>query len=287
MVTTVTITGSGTPMIAPGRAGPGALVRHDDTLIQVDAGRATTLRLAEAGIGLNELDALLITHHHSDHLLGLTDLLITRWMANGPGPYTALPVHCPTGPAVDYLEHLFDHLQPDIDSRRGVSGYVDDPHPRVEVFDPLGHGVVEIARFGEVLIETTAVDHGDLAPAVGFRFTTPDGVVVVSGDTQVCVGVESLARGADIVVHEAFSAEMMRRRGAAPSRVENLAHHHAEAREVGEMASRVDVPELVVTHLIPPPETADEVELFASEIRAGGYEGTLTIADDLFVAKLG
>ncbi|MGI9599083.1 MAG: MBL fold metallo-hydrolase, partial [Acidimicrobiales bacterium] len=262
----VTITGSGTPLVTAGRAGPGALVRHGDTAIQVDAGRATALRVTEAGLPITELDALLVTHHHSDHLLGIPDLVLARWIANGPAPCPALPVHCPEGPVVDYLAHLFDEIGPDIDSRRGVTGYPDDPHPAILAFDAPTHSPTEVARYGDVLIEATTVDHGDLEPAVAFRFSTADGAIVVSGDTQVCPALEELARGADILVHEAFAGALLVRRGAPEGFIENLRHHHAESRKVGEMAARLEVPTLVITHMIPGPASPEETALFHDEI---------------------
>lgn len=281
MTTSVTITGSGTPLLVGGRAGPGALIRHDDTFVQVDAGRATTMRLTEAGVPLTEIDAVLVTHHHSDHILGLTDLFLTRWVENGPRPYDPPAVHCPAGAAVEYLEHLFDHLRPDLENRRSVSGYPDDPHPKVEPFDAPASGTVHVADVGSISIDAALVDHGDLAPAVAYRFTTPDGVIVVSGDTCECPAVEDLAKGADVLVHEVLSSVLLTERGAPVSLIEKLSHHHTEAALLGAMAARLDTPVLIATHLVPPPANADQRAVFEREIRSGGFTGTLTIADDL------
>jgi len=263
MTTTVTITGSGTPLLAPERAGPGALIRHDDTLVQVDVGRATTLRLTEAG---------------------LTSL--TEWVQNGPQPYDPPPVHCPAGPAVDYLEHLFDHLGPDLESRRSVSGYPDDPHPRIVPFDVSTTGPIHVAEIGAISVDAALVDHGDLAPAVAYRFTTPDGVIVISGDTCACPAVEDLAQGADVLVHEVLSSALLAARGAPPSLIEKLAHHHTEAKALGALAARIDTPALVATHLVPPPVDADQQAVFEQAIREGGYTGNLTIAKDLHTTTL-
>lgn len=287
MTTSVTITGSGTPILAPGRAGPGTLIRHDDTLVQVDAGRATTLRLAEAGVSaLTDIDAVLVTHHHSDHVLGLTDLFLTRWVHNGPRPYDPPTVHCPVGGAVDYLEHLFDHLRPDIESRRGVSGYPDDPHPRIVPFEAPPTGVVRVLDVGAISIDATVVDHGDLAPAVAYRFTTPDGVVVVSGDTCACSAVEELAKGADVLVHEVFAGGLLTTRGTPPAIIERLAHHHTEAALLGAMAARLDTPTLVATHMVPSPANDDDRAFFEHAIRDAGFTGDLTIANDLHTTTI-
>lgn len=286
MSTIVTITGSGTPMVSPGRAGPGVLIRTDDTMLQIDAGRATTLRITEAGADLTQLSALLLTHHHSDHLLGIADIVLTRWAAHGKAGCPPLDVYCPAGPAVDYVEHLFERLEPDIESRTIVSGYPIRPEPAVTSFEPTTDSAVDVVTVGDIHIEAVAVDHGDLAPAVAYRFTTPDGTAVVSGDTTICPQLEWFASGADVLVHEAFSSDMMLAKGQPQSRVQNLAHHHADAREVGGLAARAGVPELIITHMVPSPQTPSEVETFERAIRTGGYTGNLTIAEDLHTTTI-
>ena len=209
MATDVMITGSGIPLPSPGRAGAGALVRHDGTMIQVDAGPATTFRLTEAGVDITELAGLVITHHHSDHLMGIPDLVLTRWIRNGARPCPALPIHCPAGHAVDYVESLFHNLQPDIEARIGLAGFPDRPDPAVHPFEPQ-QTPTKVATFGAVLVESVLVEHGGVRPAVAYRFTTPDGVVVISGDTRACDAVERLATGADILVHEVLrSAKLL------------------------------------------------------------------------------
>lgn len=285
MTTTVTITGSGTPMPSPGRAGPGALIRHLDTAIQIDAGRATALRLADAGVALPGLDALLVTHHHSDHMLGITDLVLSRWISNGPGPCPSLPIHCPAGPAERFVGSLFDQLGADIASRRAQLPYVDGPEPVVIPFEATAEPTL-VAKYGEIAIHAVIVDHGDLEPAVCFRLTTPDGVVLISGDTRVCDALEQLAAGADLLVHEAFSPDLMARRGIPAPGIANFAHHHADVGEVGALAARLDVSELVVTHMIPSPTNAEETGVFTDAIRGAGFVGDLTIADDLFTTTI-
>jgi ribonuclease Z len=85
MTTKITVTGTGVPHVSPGRAGAGVLVECGDVRLQFDAGNATSLRLIEAGVHTNELSALFITHHHSDHLTGLTDVLFSRWLESHRG----------------------------------------------------------------------------------------------------------------------------------------------------------------------------------------------------------
>ena len=285
MATSVMITGSGIPLPSPGRAGAGALVRHDGTLIQVDAGPATTFRLTEAGVDITELAGLVITHHHSDHLMGIPDLVLTRWIRNGAHPCPPLPIHCPAGHAVGYVETLFDNLQPDIEARIGLAGFPDRPDPAVHPFEPQ-ESPTAIATFGDVLVESVLVEHGGVRPAVAYRFSTPDGVVVVSGDTRACDAVEDLASGADILVHEVLSSARLLELGLPHRRVERLGRLHAEAPTLGALAARAGVAQLVLTHLMPAPEgPGDEAALIAA-IRSGGYEGSVTVASDLHTARV-
>lgn len=99
MTTTVTLTGTGVPHPSPGRAGAGVLVRHGDSALQFDAGRATVLRLVEAGCAMHQLDALFVTHLHSDHLVDLADVVMTRWIQQVLHPSGTLPIVVPEGDA--------------------------------------------------------------------------------------------------------------------------------------------------------------------------------------------
>ena len=282
---TITITGSGIPMPSPGRAGAGALLRHDDTLVQADAGPATLFRLTEAGVDITRLAALVITHHHSDHLLGIPELVLTRWIRNGVRPCEALPIYCPDGPAVGYLETLLDNLQPDIEARVDLAGFPDRPEPAVRPFEP-GPVPATVATVGDVLIESVLVDHGEIHPAVAYRFTTPDGVVVVSGDTRACDAVENLATGADILVHEVLSSRRLLEEGLSPRRVERLAGYHAEAPTVGTLAARAGVRKVVLTHLMPAPRNDDDAVALVADVRSGGFEGEIVAASDLCTATV-
>jgi ribonuclease Z len=135
-------------------------------------------------------------------------------------------------------------------------------------------------------VEAVAVHHEPVPDAVAYRVTTPDGVVVISGDTRVCDEVEQLCRGADVVVHEACRATALHDL-VAGSVFETLFSYHADTVALGAMAQRSGVPHLVLTHLIPPPSTADDEQAFADDVRAGGFTGRLTVGRDLLTIDLG
>lgn len=278
MSTTVTITGSGTPIMEPGRAGPGVLVRHGETTLQFDCGRATTLRLTETGLRLTDLDALAVTHHHSDHLVGLADLLMSRWLeANRDTHLDPLPIIVPEGIATRLAATTLDPWREEIAMRSDHVGYASTPDPDVRSFAATS-SPTEVLRLDQVAVEAVSVRHEPVTPAVGYRVTTPDGTVVISGDTAVCDEVEKLSTGADVLVHEAFRTSAVADLLSDPKA---LAAYHSDTVALGGLAHRAGVGILILTHLIPSPRTEADKEAFVEEIRAGGYGGEVLVADDL------
>lgn len=274
-MTTVTITGTGTP-IATATAGPGVLVRHGNVALQFDCGRGTTMRLAEIGVAPGELDAVFITHHHSDHVVGLSDLLMTRWIDNS-GSQTVV---APTGPATDIIGRLLDPWEAELSMRQAHRGYSGSANANLVGFDP-SSSLQVVWQKGRVTVEAMLVDHGDVIPAVGYRVATPDRVVAVSGDATVGDALATLAQDADVFVCEAYSQSLM---GAAMPDPGPLMAYHASATEVGALADEAGVDTLMLTHLIPPPVDDQQRGVFAAEVRSGGFSGNLVVATDLTTA---
>lgn len=273
MTSSVVLTGTGVPVPDPDRAGPGTLVRTGGSCLQFDAGRATVLRLAGAGVRPESLDAVFLTHHHSDHLTGLADLLLTRWI----GGAAETTVVAPEGPAAAFARGTLDPWQDDIAVRVGHVGHGGPPSVEVEAF-PASATPVEVWRRGDVVVRAVSVHHEPVLPAVAYRVDGPDGGVVISGDTTVCAEVEQLAVGAEVLVHEVFLRSLA---DAArhDDHLRALASYHADAVDLGAMAARAGVPRLVLTHLIPPPR--DGYEEYVAEVRSGGYDGDVVVGPDL------
>lgn len=279
MTTTVTLTGTGTPIVVPGLAGPGVLVRHESVAVQVDVGRGTVMRLGDAGLELTSLSVVLVTHHHSDHMVGLADLLMTRWLEEvttlaGQAP---LPVVVPEGPAARIARHVLDVWEEEIALRRSHTGRPDHPAPEVVAFEA-DHTPTEVYRIGEVVVEAVLVDHRPVVPAVGYRLSTPDGRVVVSGDTAISASLEEMASGADVLVHEVFRRAAV---GGLLSDPHAIAAYHSEARDVGALAARAGVRRLVLTHCIPPVRDRSSEEALIDDVRAGGFSGEVLVGRDL------
>lgn len=283
MTTTVTLTGTGVPHPSPGRAGPGVLVRHGDMALQFDAGRGTVLRLIEAGCAPHQLDAVFVTHVHSDHLVDLADLVITRWLQGTLHPAGPLPIVAVEGLVTDFVASMLDAYADDIAVR------VSHVQPSPPVLDVRGFDLpavpTEVWCSDDVVVEAVAVRHEPVAEAVAYRVTTPDGVVVFSGDTRVCDEVLDLARDADVLVHEACRTTAMRELTAGTP-FEHIFDYHADTVALGALAAAADVDHLMLTHLIPPPSTDDEEDGFVADVRRGGYHGPLTVGRDLLAITL-
>ncbi len=283
MTTTITITGTGCPIPSATRAGPGVLVRHGDLALQFDAGRSTVMRLTGAGLTLGELSAVFVTHHHSDHLTGLQDLVLSRWVMDRTADATPLPVVAPAGPATEFVAEMLDAWRHDVAVRNLHMGRTDLPTVDLRPFE-YPSTPAEVWREGGVRVLAGQVRHEPVRPAVGFRVETPDGVVAITGDTLVCDEVAALARGADVLVYEAMRFAPLEQ---LPKYRQIILGYHADTRLIGAQAAELDVATLVLTHLIPPPDAPGERELFAADVRDAGYEGAVMVADDLDVVTLG
>ena len=285
MTTTVTLTGTGVPHPSAGRAGAGVLVSCGDVHLQFDAGRGTVLRLADAGISPADLTAQFITHYHSDHVVDLVDVVITRWVMRQLHPSAPLDIVVPDGPTQRFVERMLDPYDDDILIRREHVG-ADPIEMNVMSFVPARSAEqVWSSRDGDVTVEAVAVHHEPVEAAVAFRVTTPDGGVVISGDTRVCDEVFELARGADVLVHEVCRRSAMAEaiQGTA---FEKIFDYHADSEVLGEFAQRYGIAHVVLTHLIPQPKTDKQIAAFEADLRRGGYSGRVTVGADLAVIAI-
>jgi ribonuclease Z len=285
MTTDVVLTGTGVPHPRPGTAGPGVLVRHGDVALQFDAGRSTVMRLMDAGTPPHALSAVFLTHVHSDHVVDLPDLAMTRWLQQQLFPSGPLVVVAAEGGAARFVRRMLEPYDVDLALRAEHTGA-----PPIEVtlrtFDvPTTPAPVWCSEDGSVRVLAVAVHHEPVPEAVAYRVETPDAAVVVSGDTRVCTEVEDLARGADVLVHEACRTSVMAPL-IAGTVFETIFSYHADTVDLGAMAERAGVPHVVLTHLIPPPDAQGDAAMFADDLRAGGYGGRITVGEDLTTIRL-
>ena len=203
--TELILLGTGTPNADPERAGPATAIVVDGVPYLVDCGPGVVRRAAAAGIVVSKLDRVFITHLHTDHTVGLADLIFTPWVLEREKP---LQVYGPAGVAAmaksieaAYRQDVrlrIDGLEP-----ANATGYRVDAHE-------ISPGVVY--QDERVTVTAIRVDHGSWKQAFGFVFETRDGKIVHSGDCRPSPGIVEAARGADILVHEVYSHARFQKR---------------------------------------------------------------------------
>lgn len=279
----VVVTGTGIPSIDPKRAGSGVLIRHGDISLHFDAGRNTATRVVEAGVDVADLDAIFLTHYHSDHVIGLDDFLLSRWLEDDLDEAEPLVIVAPNGSTVRFCERLIELWDHDLEVRADHNGRSPDPRVDIVGFDTPSEPV-EVWSKGDVRVLANGVRHEPVVGAVGYRIETPDGVVVISGDTAVCDEVAALAAGADVVIYEALrTGEIL----AMPEELHFIVDYHADTRAIGAQMEQLNVPKLLLTHLIPAPNSPEEEEGFIDDVRSGGFRGEVHVCRDLDAIQLG
>lgn len=282
VTTSVTITGTGTPLATADRAGAGVLVRRGDTHLQFDAGRSTVTRLVAAGSSPGELGALFLTHYHNDHLVGVTDVVLSHWTMDVYDQADEMMVLAPNGPTKRFCDRMLDLWTDDLEVRARHNNR--EPRPKIDIrgFDTPDRPT-EVWADGDVRVLAGPVRHEPVIGAVGYRIETPEGVIAISGDTTVCDEVAALADGADVVVYEAMRMDVIAKR---PPDKRYIMEYHADTRLIGAQMADLDIPVLMLTHLIPAPSTQADKAAFVDEVREGGYRGTIMVCDDLDTVEL-
>ena len=267
-VVEVVVLGSGTPNPDPDRAGSAVAVVDESSWVLVDCGRAATQRALAAGLDVTALRAVLITHHHSDHLSDLATLAIARWAAGAADP---LRVVAPQGPSSTFAHRCLEAF--DDQSFHGQAPLAAGPRPaiRVDAFTAADE-VVEVLELDGWKAHSVTVDHHPVEPAVGYLIERRGARIAISGDTAVCDGMRKLADGAHVVIHEALLTTAV-----SPA----LLEWNASASSVGNLADADRPRTLVLTHLIPAPRSAQDEAAFLDEVRDGGFNGHVVIAHDL------
>lgn len=263
--TEVVIVGSGTPVPEPDRSGPAVAVVIDGEPLLFDAGPGVVRATVSAGLDPVAVAQVFLTHLHSDHTLGLPDLIFSPWVV---GRDEALAVRGPPGtePMVDHLVAAFAE-----DRRVRTTGLEGKGPLRVDAADVVPGVVYER---GETRVEAFAVEHGSWHHAYGYRIDGPDRRVVVSGDTGPSDAVVRACDGCDVLVHECYSTAAFDDLPDSAQRYHGS--FHTSAAEVGRLATRARAKAVVLTHLLLWGATADSLR---DEVRAH-FEGEVVVGHD-------
>ena len=270
------ILGTGTPNPNPERMGSSYLVLANDEPYLFDYGTGVVRRIASfspswggeyQALEVENLKYAFLTHIHSDHTLGLADLIITPWIMGRSEP---LKIFGPKG--AKYMHtNIIKAYQPDIDYRiygtqpQNSTGYK-------VIFNELKDKFV----YQDENIKVTAFsnDHGDLQESYGFLIETTDKKILISGDTTMSKNLISYGEDLDYLIHEIYSQKGFNNK--TPDWQKYHQAHHTGPKEVAEIANLLQPKSLILSHILfwgsSEQEILDEVKTF--------YSGKIVVAED-------
>jgi len=270
--TRVILLGTGTPNPEPQRMGPAVAVVSGDRVYLVDCGPGVVRRAAEAGLKMEQLTRVFVTHLHSDHTAGYPDLILTP-----PNSGRSEPLEAFGPPGLHQMtSHITAAWKEDLDIRLHGTQPVE---PRGFIVEAHDVKPGEVYRDAGVRVVAFAVAHGAWKYAYGYRFEAPDKTIVISGDTTYSKSLIQAAKGCDILVHEVYSEKGLENRTPDWQRYHSA--YHTSAPDVGRVAAEVKPKKLVLYHLLPMGQTPEEV---VGEVRRY-FDGEVIYGSDLAVIR--
>lgn len=278
----VTLLGTGTPIPDPDRFGPSTLVEAGNQKLLFDAGRGVPIRLRQIKVPMGKIDALFLTHYHSDHTAGIPDLWLTRWLGLGrkepfrvigPVGAKALMTNLEKAYALDIKIRLEDEKIPP----EGIAIATEEFEQDGVVYDKDG---VKVIAF--------TVDHGAaIKPAVGYRIEYNGHAVLISGDTRYDQNVIKYGTDVDLLLHEVCIAhpELL----SSNIYMRRVVDHHTTPREAGQVFSLAKPKLAAYTHLVflasdsIPRASVDDIVAGTRET----YSGPLQVGEDLMSFDIG
>jgi ribonuclease Z len=265
--------GTGTPVPNPERSGPATAVVVGRRVFLFDAGAGVMRRVAAAGLPIDGVTAGFITHLHSDHTLGLPDLILTSWVMGRSGP---MRLYGPPG-----LRRMTDHF---------VAAWAEDTVVRVQGLErgrPGGYRVDTreitggtVYDSGGVTVTAIRVPHGEWEYSFAYRVDAAGRSIVISGDTRPSDALTRAAANVDVLVHEVYPESRIATENRPGGELwpRYLREVHTSDVELGRLASAAKPRLLLVSHVLFMGANEQEV---LDGIRRGGFAGRVVVAKDL------
>jgi ribonuclease BN (tRNA processing enzyme) len=272
--TTVVMLGTGTPIPDPARSGPAVAIVVDSVAYLFDAGSGVMRRAAAAsaqgvrGLRAAQIGRVFLTHLHSDHTLGLNDVIFTPWIQGRTIP---AEIYGPVG-TQRLVNGILDGNYDDIQERQNAPAGPAKDVWKAKVTE-ISEG--EVYKDARVTIRAFEVPHADWKHAFGYRITTPDKVIVISGDARENPAIARECNGCDLLIHEVYSDA-----GFKTMPVPRQAYHaraHTSATQLGKIANDAKPGKLILYHQL---YFGSSDEKLLSEVRSV-FKGTVVSAKDL------
>lgn len=260
-----------------GRSNPSTLLLINDVPYLVDCGYGTSKQMISAGVALNRLRYIFITHHHSDHNLEFGPLIYNSWITGLP---TQIDAYGPPGLS-KMAEDFFNYQKFDIDTRMADEGRP-DPHKLITTHEFAKPG--EVLQNADVKVSACRVRHPPITQAFAYRFDTKDRSVVISGDTAYAPELATFAKDADVLVHEVMYLPgieaLIGRLPNAKRLREHLMAAHTLPEDVGKIAAAANVKTLVLSHFVPGDDASISDEQWSADVRKH-FKGRIVVGKDL------
>ena len=262
--------GTSSPLPAPGRAQACVAVLAGKALYVIDAGAGSAQVATLAALPLERLEAVFLTHFHSDHIAAVPEFNLNSWVAGRPKP---LAVFGPAG-ITEVVDGLNAAYRLDRTYRVAHHGAALLP-PEIGVMQSNLMEAGTKLSLGDLTVTSFAVNHDPVRPAVAYRFDYRGRSVVISGDAIVEQGLIEAATGADLLLQDTLSLPIIKtlEQASAGTRMEKILHdiqdYHAQAGDLSVLVDQSGVRQLALYHLVPPPRNALFEKIFRREVPRG------------------
>ena len=267
----------GGPRVGGSRNNPSTLLLINGMPYVVDCGAGTSRQLVAAGVSLNRLRYLFLTHLHSDHMLEYGPVVYNGWIT---GLRTRVDAYGPP-PLKSTTQAFWEYVRFDVDTRIEDEGRPDPRHLLVvNEFDAAGI----VMQNDDVKVTSAAVLHPPIKHAYAFRFDAKDRSIVISGDTNYAPALVMLAKGADVLVHEVlYLPGLDRLLARVPNAVtlrKHLVDSHTVPEDVGRVAAQAQVKTVVLSHLVPGDDPDITDDMWSEGVRKH-FKGQIIVGKDL------
>jgi ribonuclease Z len=277
----VFLCGTSSPLPALDRAQACVAVLAGESLYLVDAGAGSAQVAAIGRLPMERLDAVFLTHFHSDHIAALPEFNLNSWVAGRP---RALSVFGPAGVS-EVVDGLNDAYRLDLKYRVAHHGE-ELLAPDLGVMEAKLMEAGTVVDFGDLSITSFQVNHDPVRPAVGYRFDYRGRSVVISGDATVTPGLIDAATDADLLLQDSLSLPIIKslEKAASGSRMEkiffDIQDYHAHTSDLSALVEQSGVRQIALYHLVPPPQNALFEKIFSRDLP----EGTIVSEDGMIFA---
>ena len=242
----LTLLGTGCPKVDHKRFGPSNLISTKKTKVLIDCGSGVTQRLDQIKISTADIDALFLTHLHSDHVIDFYQLIISSWHSYRVKPWI---IYGPKG-TKKFVSKIMDAWKDERTQRIKYENRSSTAAFKTIIKEFKSTGNINIK---DLRIKYFEVDHKPVEFSYGFNFLNKKKKLTISGDTRPCENLMKYAQDADVLLHEVFIDGEFKETNKMRTKktLHNVRDYHTPSTLLGKIAKLTNCKKLVLTHLVP------------------------------------